>query len=238
VDESPEAVEDQLAELAGLLLTNETLETTLQHVAQIAVRAIPACDAAGVSLAEDGRMTTAAVTTPFVNRVDDHQYATDEGPCLETLRTGEPRRSPSLETETRWSAFRPRAMREGVVSCLSIPLVVGNGTAGALNLYSRANAFAEYDEEVGRGFAAPASVAIANARAYAKANLLIEQLEQALQSRDVIGQAKGIIQAREGKDPDGAFARLRAISQHENIKLRDIAQAVVDDPDRVLGPSG
>jgi AmiR/NasT family two-component response regulator len=115
---------------------------------------------------------------------------------------------------------------------LSLPLVIGNhGTAGVLNLYSQSRPFEESDEEIGRRFVAPASVAVANARAYAKAHALIEQLQEALQSRDVIGQAKGIIEAREQCGADEAFERLRAMSQHRNIKLRDLAAAIVEAPD-------
>lgn len=235
MDEPAEAVEDQLSELAGLLLTDESLETMLGHVAHIAVRAIPACDAAGVTLFEHDHLTTAAASGPLVQRVDDHQYANDEGPCLESLRAGEPRRSASLQAEVRWPRFRPPALSEGVVSCLALPLVIGNhGTAGVLNLYSQSRPFEEADEEIGRRFVAPASVAVANARAYAKAQVLIEQLQQALQSRDVIGQAKGIIQAREHIGPDEAFERLRTMSQNRNVKLRDLARAVVESPDELL----
>jgi AmiR/NasT family two-component response regulator len=103
-----------------------------------------------------------------------------------------------------------------------------------LNLYSQNQPFQEADEEIGRRFVAPASVAVANARAYAKAQAVIEQLQEALQSRDVIGQAKGIIQAREGLGPDQAFARLRDMSQHRNVKLRDLAKAVVESPEETL----
>ncbi len=235
MDEQRESLEDQLSELAGFLLTDETLETALGHVADIAVRAIPACDAAGVSLLEDGQVTTAAVSGPLVRLADGHQYAADEGPCLETLRTGELTRSPRLEADTRWPKFRPPALGEGVVSCLSLPLLVGNHrTAGALNLYSSNRPFEEVDEDIGRRFAPSASIAVANARAYANAQTVIEQLEEALQSRDVIGQAKGIIQAREGCGPDQAFERLRSMSQHRNVKLRDLAKAVAEAPDETL----
>jgi AmiR/NasT family two-component response regulator len=114
--------------------------------------------------------------------------------------------------------------------------VIGNhGTGGVLNLYSQNRPFEEVDEEVGRRFMPPASVAVANARAYAKAHAVIDQLQEALQSRDVIGQAKGIIQAREHCDSDQAFERLRDLSQHRNIKLRDLAKAVVDTPDILDG---
>jgi GAF domain-containing protein len=236
MDEARDPLEEELSELAGLLLTDETLETMLEHVAVIAVRAIPACDAAGVTLFEHDQMSTAAASGPLVPRVDEHQYAADEGPCLESLRTGEVRRSPALTAETRWPKFVPPTIGEGVVSCLSLPLVIGNhGTAGVLNLYSQNQPFEEVDEEVGRRFMAPAAVAVANARAHAKANALIQQLQEALQSRDVIGQAKGIIQAREHCGPDAAFERLREISQNRNIKLRDLAKTVVESPDEILG---
>jgi GAF domain-containing protein len=229
-------LEDELSELAGLLLAHETLEVMLGHVADIAVRAIPACDAAGVTLFEHEQLVTAAASGPLVQRVDEHQYSSDEGPCLESLRTGELRRSPSLEADTRWPKFRGPTLDEGVVSCLSLPLVIGNhGTGGVLNLYSQNRPFEDADEEIGRRFIAPASVAVANARAYAKATALIEQLEEALQSRDVIGQAKGIIQAREHCGPEEAFERLRDLSQHRNVKLRDLAKAVVESPDEILG---
>ncbi|HMF82106.1 MAG TPA: GAF and ANTAR domain-containing protein [Acidimicrobiia bacterium] len=235
MDEPTDALEDELSELAGLLLANETLETMLGHVAHIAVRAIPSCDAAGVTLFERDQLTTAAASGPLVRRVDEHQYGTDEGPCLESLRTGELRRSASLEADTRWPKFRAPAIREGVVSCLSLPLVIGNhGPAGVLNLYSQNRPFGKTDEEIGRRFVAPASVAVANARAYAKARAVIEQLEEALKSRDVIGQAKGIIEAREHCGSDEAFERLRDLSQHRNVKLRDLAAAIVESPDTYL----
>jgi GAF domain-containing protein len=170
-----------------------------------------------------------------VLRVDRHQESAGEGPCMETLVTGEPRRSPQLQADERWPTFRPAAVREGVVSCLSLPLVIGNhGTAGALNLYSQKQPFEQLDEDIGRRFVTPASVAVANAWAYARAQQVIEQLQEALRSRDVIGQAKGIIQARERIGADEAFERLRTISQNRNVKLRDLARAVVESPDEFL----
>ena len=183
LEDTHDALEEQLHELSGLLLTDETLEMMLGHVAHIAVRAIPACDAAGVTLYERDQMVTAAASGPLVPRVDQHQYSTDEGPCLESLRTGEVMRSPSLAAESRWPKFRVPTLDEGVVSCLSLPLVVGNhGTAGVLNLYSQNRPFEAADEDIGRRFVAPASVAVANARAYAQAHRVIEPLPVGLQS--------------------------------------------------------
>jgi GAF domain-containing protein len=231
-EEAPQGLEVELSELAGMLLANETLDTTLERVAKVAVRAVPACDAAGVSMAEKGQVVTAAISEDLVATVDRHQYDTHEGPCLESLRTGEPRRSERLSDDRRWPAFAPRAVAEGVVSCLSIPLVVGNhGTAGALNMYSRSEAFQQSDEDAGLEFGIPASAAVANARAYAKSRELVDQLQEALQSRDVIGQAKGVLRARTGCSAEEAFATLREMSQRRNVKLRDIAQEVVETAD-------
>jgi GAF domain-containing protein len=218
----------ELSELAGMLLADETLDSTLERVASVTVRAIPACDAAGVSLTEKGRVVTAAISEPLVATVDNHQYDTREGPCLETLRTGEPRRSESLAHDSRWPGFAPRAVAEGVISCLSIPLVVGNGAAGALNMYSRSVPFRQSDEDAGREFGVPASAAVANARAYAKSQELVDQLQEALQSRDVIGQAKGVLRARTGCSADEAFETLREMSQRRNVKLRDVAEEVIE----------
>lgn len=234
--DSQDTLQTELSELRGMLLSSDTLETTLGHVAEIAVRGIPACDGAGVSLFEGDKLRTAAASSPFVQRVDAVQYSSGEGPCLDTIRTGEPRRTERLDEDSRWPDFGPAAVAEGLVSCLSLPLTIGNhGTAGALNLYSEIGPFQDIDEEIGNKFVGPASVTIANARAYAKAQELTEQLHEALESRDIIGQAKGIIEAREGCTPEQAFKRLRVISQHRNIKLRDLAKSVVEAPNYVLG---
>jgi GAF domain-containing protein len=170
----------------------------------------------------------------LVRRVDALQYMAKEGPCLDTLRTGETNRT-SLDSETRWPRFREPTIKEGVVSCLALPLVIGNhGTAGVLNLYSRTRPFEESDEQVGDKFALQASAVVANARAFTKAQDLIEQLQEALKSRDLIGQAKGIIEVREHCGPEEAFERLRSMSQHRNVKLRDLSEAIVKAPDAFL----
>lgn len=227
-----ESFEHRLVELAGIPLTNETLETALGRVADITVRAIPACDAAGVSVLEGRRVVTAAASAALVHRVDEHQYVADEGPCLEAIRTGEVRRSPRLKADIRWPKFGRLAVGEGVVSCLSLPIVTSDvGATGALNLYSQEQPFEEIDEDIGRRYMGSVAVAVANARAHARAREVIDQLQEALLSRDVIGRAKGVIQTYEGCGPDEAFDRLRSMSQHRNVKLRDLAAKVVKAPD-------
>jgi hypothetical protein len=123
------------------------------------------------------------------------------------------------------------------VSSRSRCLPIGTGdveASGALNLYSQDQPFERTDEDIGRRYVTSASVVVANARAYARAREAIEQLQEALLSRDAIGQAKGIIQSRDGCAPDEAFDRLRVMSQHRNVKLRDLAEAVIEAPDDLV----
>ena len=99
---------------------------------------------------------------------------------------------------------------------------------GALNLYSKSpGGYDEAAEETARLFSEQAAVACANAEVYWRTHNLTEHLREALESRDVIGQAKGILMARRKCTPEAAFDALRKVSQHRNIKLREIAEQVV-----------
>ncbi|HEY7874874.1 MAG TPA: GAF and ANTAR domain-containing protein [Actinomycetota bacterium] len=117
---------------------------------------------------------------------------------------------------------------------VSHPLHI-NGSVGALNLYStEEHGFDEASRAIGEIFARQATIALRNASTYLAARMLAEQLNEALESRDLIGRAKGILMEREGVTDDEAFHMLRVISQNTNVKLRDIAQRVVEEKDRAL----
>jgi len=131
--------------------------------------------------------------------------------------------------DARYPEFSAAARRHGILSTLSLPLVAGPVAQGASNLYSRElAAFTGADEGIGLELAAVASVVLANASAYWQAFDLSEQLNEAMASRAVIEQAKGVIMSSMGCDADTAFDLLRAQSQSENRKLRGIAQEIVD----------
>ena len=227
--EVPERLRDDLAELSGLLVEHGTLETVLRRVAELAVTAIGSCDACGVSLVHGNRVSSTVATDDVARRVDDHQYRIDQGPCLQAARTGEIYKIDDMATDTRWPDFARHAAEEGVASSYSLPLTVGDHTMGALNLYSRHSRFGPEDEQVGQAFGRQAAVALTNAQAYQRTRDLVDQLNEAIQSRDVIGQAKGILMARENLTADAAFERLRHLSQSHNVKLRDVAEQVVDE---------
>ena len=219
-----------LLELHDLLLGEETLDTALRRVADMAVLAVPACDSCGVSLhREDGRLATRVATDEFASLIDDIQYGLGVGPCLDAVAQSEPIRVPNTGTESRWQPFSEQAHGAGVVSSLSMPLVVRDKAVGALNLYSRRTPFSETDDDLASTFSRQAAVVLINAATYQKTRDVVDQLNHALESRDVIGQAKGILMATERISADEAFDRLRRRSQRSNVKLRDVAKQVVDD---------
>ena len=217
----------RVAELSQILLSDQTIDTFLQQVTDLSVDLIPACDSCSVSAVEDGKVRTRVSSDEVAERVDEHQYSTGQGPCLEAISTGRAVRILPFPEEPRWSEFPAKAVSEGVMGAYSVPLTVQERTIGALNLYGRAGPFADSDGELAESFAGHAAVAVANAHAYHQARELSHHLEEALKSRDVIGQAKGIIMERERMTPDQAFDVLRAMSQARNIKLRELAELVV-----------
>ncbi len=132
-----------------------------------------------------------------------------------------------------WPDFSKRASQAGVQSVWSLPLNLRDRTTGALNLYSTTRR-SWHDPAAGaaRGLARQAAVVLANATTLMTAQLTNQHLQQAVESRDLIGQAKGILMARQSISADEAFDILRRASQRANRKLRDIAADLVVRTDR------
>ena len=240
VAEEAQAREDDLqagiGELSALVTGAHSLEQLLERVAQSALRAIPNADGVGVSLLRpDDRsrhILALGASDPFVVEIDAIQYdLLDEGPCIAAVLEAVPVRSGSLSGDRRWPRFGPRVGRLGVHSVLSLPLQLPDGrTVGALNAYAHAkNAFNADATRIGELFAAPAGIAVHNARVLALAQQHVSQLQQALGSRTIIDQAIGILRSRSGDSADEVFARLGAISQGENVKLALLAERIVEE---------
>jgi GAF domain-containing protein len=216
-----------ITELSRLLLGEEALDLSLRRTAELAASVIPTCETCGVTLVDQERIETRVALDEVAERVDLSQYETGEGPCLDAIRAAEPTKIVSLQRETRWPRFTERAVDVGLESSYSVPLLVEGDVVGALNLYSLSRAFTEQDEQLAARFAEQAAVSLANARAYNRSRELVNHLREALESRDLIGQAKGIIMEREGCSADEAFAILRLVSQQQNVKLREVARRLV-----------
>lgn len=216
-----------LSALSRILVGDHPIAETLLHVAQTAREAMGA-DHAAITTLKDGSPHTTAATDPLVESIDQAQYLADAGPCLDSFRHRRIYRIDRTGADDRWPEFSRAAAEAGILSTLALPLVVADEGVGALNLYSeRPAAFAEVDHRRGERLAEPAAIVLTNARLLWEARHLAEGLEQALDSRATIEQAKGILMGRHGVDPDAAFDLLRRRSQHENRKLRDIAAEVL-----------
>lgn len=195
---------------------------TLQEIVSAAVANVPAAQSAGVSAAAGrDRIESTATTDELPRRVAELQTRVAEGPCLESLRELQPVGSDDLRTESRWPAFTAGMTELPVRSMLSLPLYVSDGGIGSLSLYAaEPDAFDERSREICLVFASHAAVALAAAQKE-------EGLLLALDSRDVIGQAKGILMERYRIGGQQAFLLLVRLSQHHNVKLRDLAAELV-----------
>ena len=227
------AFEKSLSALSQFFVGDRTMLETLERVAEMATVALPAAAFVGLTLTSDGRARTAVFTHADAPQIDEAQYTSGDGPCLESSRTGEIYRIASTRTSDRWPEFCRACVEHGIESTLSLPLTVNGETSGAMNLYSREeHAFDGNAMETARLFAAQAAVVIANAGAYWSARARAEQLDQAMQSRAGIEQAKGIIISTMRCDADEAFDILVKQSQQQNRKLHEIASEIVQNASR------
>ncbi len=219
---------DDLRELHGALLGTQGIEQFLHEMAVLAARLVSGGLSCGMTMQPSGRPVTVACSDPVAARVDEVQYELGDGPCLHAMRDGRMVRIEDTAGKARWPEFEAQAASHGIRSCLALPLNAGGKPVGALNLYARsASAFGGAEARRAENFAENASGALTLAIRLASHAALIEQLRSSLTSRTVIDQALGIIMAREHCTQARAFAIMRSASQNSNVKLRDIASAVV-----------
>jgi GAF domain-containing protein len=193
------------------------VEKTLQAITFSALHAIPGADAVSVSLVRGGRVEPRAATGDLPREIDDLQSRLDEGPCLDALRNERTVRIEDTSTEDRWPRFAAEAAAHGVGSSISFQLFVEGDTLGALNVYSRRpHAFDEDAETIGLVFASHASIALSAAKNE-------ENLHRAIDKRELIGQATGILMERHRLTAPQAFQVLVQASSHTNRKLFDLA---------------
>lgn len=223
-------VAEALSRVARSLEEEPDLDRTLEGIVAAAASTVAGVQYAGITLIENGALRSVAPSDEVVSRVDAVQYEAGEGPCVDAIVEHDTFRTGNLALDkTRWSTFAPAAAELGVVSMVAFRLFTTSATLGSLNLYSgQADAFDADAELIGELFAAHAAVALAGSRRQA-------QLRDALQTRDVIATAKGILMERHRRSDDQAFAMLVETSQRLNMKLRDVATWVVTDTNTIVG---
>ncbi|MFR9805424.1 ANTAR domain-containing protein [Pseudonocardia sp. RS010] len=218
--------------LATALLEAVTVGEVLERVIRAARAVVPGADLVSVTLRDpQAGFHTPVETEPLATRLDELQYRLDEGPCVAATR----REGMGLVHEVdladapQFPRFGRAAADLGVRAVLAVGLFPERDAPrmGALNLYSReVGGLGEAERDVALVLAAHASTALAATRACAAADLEAAQLRRALQSRDVIGQAKGILMERRGISAEEAFDILRRTSQQLNVKLGQLAETL------------
>lgn len=216
-------------ELGRIELADNDLDGVLRKVADLAKASIENVEAVSVTLVLAGEPSTAAHTGDLALALDERQYEVGFGPCLDAAKNQDVYVIPDTADDGRWPTFSAAAADQGARSTLSVGIPVRDVVTGALNIYALTpNVFDDDAIAIARTFAGYAAVALANAHLYETTSALAAQMADAMSSRAVIEQAKGVVIAQQHVDADEAFAILSRASQAANRKLRDIAQAVVD----------
>ena len=216
-------------DLARVVLVGRDLSEVLSDLTSVARKAMPAVEAASITLIRGEKAFTAAYDGQMALDADELQYERGYGPCIDAGLSGQTMVIDDMSTEDRWPDYARTAAAHGVGSSLSVPLPFQTATIGALNTYStRPHAFGRDDQALGQEVATWIALAVGNADAAARTSDELRNMHIAMKSRAVIDQAKGILMERYKINEDRAFAVLARASQTSNIKLRDVSQELID----------
>ena len=200
-------------------------DATLRTIVASATTIVPCISWAGASFVRGKTVTPSAATDDVASALDQLQSELGEGPAFEVLALERTLWVPDLRTDVRWPRFAKAATERGVRCVVSFRLFLDHDVLGVLTLYGPDTGSFDEDAIVyGELLAQHAAIAIAGARAE-------QQMQRAIASRDVIGQAKGIIMERFHVDSVHAFELLVQLSQESNVKLIKVAQQVIDTTD-------
>jgi GAF domain-containing protein len=224
----PEALASALNQMAGLVLSRETVDTALNLVTRLAGTVTGGTLGAAVTVVDEHGKRSRAVSGEAVGQADALQYDLDEGPCLTAWRTQELVRVDDTTTDGRWPRWNEAVSRLGVRSALSAPLSAAGESVGAMKVYSERPAnYGPHDEHVMRLFAAQAAILLANAQSLREARRLSRQLTDALANRDAIAQATGVLLARGATSQRDAFALLAAAARQSHRPVQEVARTFV-----------
>ena len=204
--------------------SHDDVQATFRSAVDVTQSHVDGCDAVGLTFVTGKRQVkTVAATDGLALTADELQYALGEGPCLDAVWEHHVVRSADLEQDQRWPSWGPRVVQDTRArSIMSFQLFTNQDLLGALNLYSKARGAFD-DSAFAEGLAIASHVSIAVA-----ASQQIDTLTQGIASRTVIGQATGILMERYDLDAARAFTVMTRMSNQGNIKLRNLAQQIVD----------
>src|SRR3954447_15536825 len=231
----PPELSAALTQMAGLVLSRETVDTALTLVTTLAETTTAGTIGAGVTVADEHGKRSKAASNPMVEQADALQYELDEGPCLTAWLSSQAVRMDDTTADSRWPRWNSAAARLGVRSVLSVPLVIAGETIGALKVYSdQPRNYGEREERVMSLFAEQSAILLANTQSLQQARRLSRQLTDALDSRDAVVRATGVLLARGAVDAEAAFTMLADAARRSGGSVqqvaRDLLAAVVTRP--------
>ncbi|WP_314194692.1 GAF and ANTAR domain-containing protein [uncultured Arthrobacter sp.] len=224
------------ARVTGLLLTAPAVGQAVANIAQAAHESLAGSVGAGATLFDDqGRPSSTASTNSLVKQADQLQYDLGEGPCLTAWASAQAVVVDDLRREHRWQEWARAAAPLGMLSCISVPLLLpdatGNGTSeaiGALKVYAdRAHAFDLHSQQVLALLAQPAALILSNIQTRERAAQLSESLKDALHSRSLIDMAKGALMERLQVNEREAMQAMISRARTENLLLSELAKGII-----------
>jgi len=221
---------DTLVGLADTLIDDFDV---IEFLSTLAERLVELLDAAEVGLVladPQGRLRVMAASTERMRMLDLFEVQSNEGPCLECYRSGEPVLNVELDSAlARWPVFTPMARSAGFRAVHALAMRLRDQVIGAVNIFHTAQvAMSERDAHLAQALADVATIGLLQERAVRHATDVSEQLQRALNSRVVIEQAKGVVAERATVDMDTAFSWLRGYARANNRRLAEVAVAVVE----------
>jgi len=218
-----------LVELADTLVDDFDVVELLSRLTDRCVDVLDIA-AAGIMLAApDGELRVMASSSEAMRVLELFELQAQEGPCLDCHRTGEAVLNQDLAAVNgRWPRFTTEALTAGFGSVHALPMRLRGTVIGALNLFQvDVGELRRADVDAAQALADIATIAILQHRAVREAQVINEQLQQALNSRIVIEQAKGMVAERRGVDMEGAFGTLRDHARRHNVRLADLASDII-----------
>jgi GAF domain-containing protein len=217
-------------ELADTLVADFDVVELLTRLADRCIEVLNVGAAGLVLAAPDGELRVMASSSEAMHLLELLQLQSEEGPCLDAYRSGEPVVNQNLDTiNGRWPRFTAAALDAGFHSVHALPMRLRGAVIGALNLlHTEPDQMRQIDADAAQALADVATIAILQHRAALEAQVVNEQLQNALNSRIVIEQAKGMIAERRNLNMEGAFSTLRKHARNHNLRLVDVADDVIN----------
>lgn len=225
------------ARVTGLLLTEPVVDRAVANIAQAAHQSLPGSVGAGGTLIDaHGRPTSTASTNSIVKQADRLQYDLGDGPCLAAWASAQTVRVDDLRHDQHWPEWSRAGARLGLLSCISVPLLVQDVTGrsepeaiGAMKVYADVpHAFDERSEQVLSLLAGPAALILANLQARERAEQLSDALKDALHSRSLIDMAKGVLMERLRVSERAALQVMIARARTQEIPLSAVAHETLE----------